>query len=214
MFTGIVEEVARIERLEERGEKVELCIHLSPQVAADVKIGASVAIDGCCLTATRTGSGELCFEAVPETLRTTSLGDRAQGDAVNVERALAAGGRLDGHIVTGHVDATGTIRERAEHGDDVLLRIDAPVEVVRYLVPKGSITVDGVSLTVVSPDESGFSVALIPHTIAATTLGERRAGERVNLEADVLGKYVYRYVQQGGAAGGNPAADNEKTQVR
>jgi riboflavin synthase len=193
VFTGIVEHCARIVRLE-RGDLCEIEIDAGP-AAEGVAIGDSVALDGCCLTVVRVGGSRLVFQAVPETLRKSALGARAVGDRVNLERSLRADARLGGHFVQGHVDGTGEVREVVRRGDDVLLRIDCPAEVVRYLVPKGSVAVDGVSLTVVDPDPSGFWVALIPHTLQATTLGGRRVGDRVNLEGDVLGKYVLRYLE-------------------
>jgi riboflavin synthase len=193
VFTGIVEHCARIERLE-RGDLCELEIDAGP-AAEGVAVGDSVALDGCCLTVVRVGGSRLVFQAVPETLRKSALGARAVGERVNLERSLRADARLGGHFVQGHVDGTGEVREVVRRGDDVLLRIACPAEVARYLVPKGSVAVDGVSLTVVDPDESGFWVALIPHTLQATTLGTRRVGDRVNLEGDVLGKYVLRYLE-------------------
>jgi riboflavin synthase alpha subunit len=159
-------------------------------------VGDSVALDGCCLTVTHVEGERLSFQAVPETLRLTSLGARRAGDQLNVERALRADARLGGHVVQGHVDGTGTVRSVEHAGEDVRMRIDCGAEIARLLVPKGSVAVDGVSLTVVAPDASGFSVALIPHTLAATTLGRRRAGDTVNLETDVLGKYVVSYLDR------------------
>jgi riboflavin synthase len=193
VFTGIVEHQARVVRLE-RGELCEIEVDAGP-AAEGVGVGDSVALDGCCLTVTRVLGSRLAFQAVPETLRRSALGDRRVGDRVNVERSLRADARLGGHFVQGHVDGTGAVREVVRRGEDVLLRVDCPPEVARYLVPKGSVAVDGVSLTVVDPDAAGFWVALIPHTMQATTLGIRRVGDRVNLEGDVLGKYVLRYLE-------------------
>ena len=138
------------------------------------------------------------FQAVPETLRLTSLGARAPGDRVNLERAMRADARFDGHIVQGHVDGTGRIRSLRRAGSDVLLRTECGSELAHQLVPRGSITLNGVSRTVIAPDASGFTVALIPHTLAVTTLGERQEGDSVNLELDVLGKYVLRYLERRG----------------
>jgi riboflavin synthase len=193
VFTGIVEHQAEIVRLE-RGELCEVEVDAGA-AAEGVLVGDSVALDGCCLTVVRVDGARLVFQAVPETLRRSALGDRRVGDRVNVERSLRADARLGGHFVQGHVDGTGVIREVSRRGEDVLLRVDCPPEVARYLVSKGSVAVDGVSLTVVDPDPRGFSVALIPHTLRATTLGSRRAGDRVNLEGDVLGKYVLSYLE-------------------
>ncbi len=195
MFTGIVEHRAEIVRIQ-NDAVCEVEIDAGP-AAEGVAVGDSVALDGCCLTVTRARGARLVFQAVPETLRKSSLGDRRVGDRVNVERSLRADARLGGHFVQGHVDGTGVVRELVRRGEDVLLRVDCAPDVARYLVPKGSVTVDGVSLTVVDPDAAGFWVALIPHTLRATTLGTRSAGDRVNLEGDVLGKYVLRYLELG-----------------
>jgi riboflavin synthase len=195
VFTGIIETVGTVAGIERRGELARVTID-SDGVAEGVHIGDSVAVNGGCLTVTEVEGARLAFECVRETLERTNLGDLEQGARVNLERALQAGGRLDGHIVQGHVDGTGTVRSVHREGDDVRLAVDCGPEVRDYLVEKGSVAIDGVSLTVVDVDESGFDVALIPHTLAATTLGERRPGDRVNLEADVLGKYVRRYLER------------------
>ncbi|MEX2204734.1 MAG: riboflavin synthase [Myxococcota bacterium] len=200
MFTGIVERVAPITRLEPQGGRVELEVEVGAELAGEVRVGDSIAISGCCLTVVAIRGGALAFQAVQETLRCTSLGSRKPGDAVNLERAMRADGRLDGHIVQGHVDGTGTVRSIVADGEDRLVRVDCPEELALQIVPKGSITVEGVSLTVVGPDASGFSVALIPHTLAVTTLGGLAPRTQVNLELDVLGKYVLRYLQTIGVA--------------
>jgi riboflavin synthase alpha subunit len=195
MFTGIVEGVAPIAALLREDKRVEIGIDAG-RLAEGVRVGDSVALDGCCLTVVRVAGERLFFQAVPETMALTSLGRKREGDRVNVERALPAGGRLDGHIVQGHVDGTGVVRALAREGEDVRLHVACSRELAGLLVPKGSVAVDGVSLTVVDPGEEGFSVALIPHTLAATTLGERQQGDTVNLEADVLGKYVRHYLER------------------
>ena len=200
MFTGIVERVVRITRLDAVAGRVELEIEAGADLAGEVRIGDSISISGCCLTVVAIRGPLLAFQAVQETLRCTSLGSRKVGDALNLERAMRADGRLDGHIVQGHVDGTGTVRSVVADGEDRLVRIDCPEELARQIVPKGSITVEGVSLTVVAPDASGFSVALIPHTLAVTTLGGLAPRMLVNLELDVLGKYVLRYLQTIGVA--------------
>ena len=202
MFTGIVERVARIARLEAAGERLELEVEAGAEIAREVRIGDSVALNGCCLTVVAVRGEKLAFQAVPETLRRTSLGARKAGDALNLERAMRADSRLDGHIVQGHVDGTGAVRELRAEGADQLVRIDAPRELALQLVPKGSVAVEGVSLTVVEPDERGFWVALIPHTRAVTTLGALAPGQAVNLELDVLGKYVWKYLERIGRVNG------------
>jgi riboflavin synthase len=195
VFTGIVETVGRIAAIEPVGELVRLAVD-APEIADGVRTGDSVAVNGGCLTVTKLESGRFHFEAVRETLDRTSLGGLRVGARVNLERAMRADARLDGHIVQGHVDGTGRVRELARQGDDVRLAVDCGPELSDCMVEKGSVAIDGVSLTVVSVDERGFDVALIPHTLAVTTLGELRPGDRVNLEADVLAKYVRRYVKR------------------
>ena len=195
MFTGIVEVMGTVTGVEPRGDRTTLEIE-APTIASDLAVGDSVAVNGGCLTVVGRDASRLCFEAVRETLERTSLGELRVGSRVNLERALRAGGRLDGHIVQGHVDGTGRVGRLERDGDDVRLYVDCGPEIAGFLVEKGSVAVDGVSLTVVGVGEAGFDVALIPHTLAATTLGERRPGDRVNLEADVLGKYVKRYLER------------------
>jgi riboflavin synthase alpha subunit len=198
VFTGIVERVARISRLENVAGRVELEIEAGADLASEVRIGDSIALNGACLTVVAIRGPRLAFQAVPETLRLTSLGLCKPGGALNLERAMRADARLDGHIVQGHVDGTGTVRELRADGDDLLMRIDCAPELAQQLVAKGSIAVEGVSLTAVKPDATGFWVALIPHTRAVTTLGSLAPGATVNLELDVLGKYVFRYLERTG----------------
>jgi riboflavin synthase len=190
VFTGIIRERGRVSAVE-RGEAAVRLRLDAPQTAAQVAIGDSVAVNGVCLTAVAVEDGTLAFDAVPETLRRSSLGRLETGAEVNLEPALRAGDALGGHYVQGHVDGVGEIRSVAAEGDDVIVWIDA-AEHLRYLVEKGSVTVEGVSLTVAGVDERGFSVALIPHTLAETTLDALAAGDSVNLEVDVLAKYVER----------------------
>lgn len=203
MFTGIVEVVGEIVALEARGALTRVRI-LAPGVTEGVQVGDSIAVNGVCLTVTDLDGSHLAFDAVRETLDRTSLGHLAVGDSVNLERALQAGGRLDGHIVQGHVDGTGAVRELRRTGDDVRLEIACASDFAELLVEKGSVAIDGVSLTVVGVGDTGFDVALIPHTLEVTTLGGLHAGDPVNLEADVLGKYVKRYLERvlPAAAGG------------
>ena len=195
MFTGIVEAVGRVEALTARGEHVRLEI-AEPRLAAEVGLGDSVAVGGACLTVAACGEGQVGFDAIRETLARTSLGDLEVGDPVNLERAMRADGRFDGHIVQGHVDEAGRVLALERDGSDVRLRVETSAEFSGLLVGKGSVTIDGVSLTVMGVRDEGFDVALIPHTLEVTTLGNLRGGERVNLEADVLGKYVKRYLER------------------
>jgi riboflavin synthase len=182
MFTGIVEELGRFEGRE--GQRHRFA---ADQVLADASIGDSIAVNGCCVTVVARGDGWWEADLVDETLRRTVLGDLQPGDPINLERAMLATDRFGGHIVQGHVDAVGEIVQPAPD-----LRVRAPAGLLAYVVEKGSITVDGVSLTVVEVLDDGFTVAIIPHTAEVTTLGHKGAGERVNLEADVVAKYVER----------------------
>ena len=191
MFTGIVREVGRVASLDGDGPALRLEVE-APETAPAVAIGDSVSISGVCLTAVEIANGRIGFDVVPESLARTSLDGLAAGDRVNVEPALRAGEPLGGHYVQGHVDAVGHVR-RVDSGEDgTRVWFDAPGEILRYVVEKGSITVDGTSLTVSALDDAGFEVSLVPHTLAATTLGELEAGDPVNLEPDVLAEYVER----------------------
>jgi riboflavin synthase len=195
LFTGIIEAVGTLAALEPRGSQVGVVID-APAVIAGVRIGDSIAVNGTCLTVTKIDAGRLSFDAVRETLECTALGDQRAGARINLERAMRADARLDGHIVQGHVDGTGRVDALDRDGDDVRFRVRCDPEVARYLVPKGSVAIDGVSLTVVGVAADGFDVALIPHTLQETNLGDRKPGDRVNLEADVLGKYVVHYLER------------------
>jgi riboflavin synthase len=192
MFTGIVEELGRVRAIAPNagGARIEI---EATTVLDDATIGASIAVNGCCLTVVELGDGWWAADAVVETLARTNLGDLAPGDPVNLERPVRLADRLGGHLVQGHVDGTGAVHDRVPQPDgSELFRFDAPDDVLRYVVHKGSITVDGISLTVAAVHESGFEVAVIPHTLAVTTLGARAAGARVNLEVDLIAKYVER----------------------
>lgn len=191
MFTGIVEHLGIATEVADTDRGRTMVIDAG-SIAAEVKIGDSVAINGTCLTVVAKENGYLSFQMVGETLDRTNLGQIGQGDNVNLERPLAASGRFDGHIVQGHIDGIGTVRKVELDGSGSRLYIDLPPSLMRYVVEKGSITIDGVSLTVASVDETGIGVALIPHTMAVTTLGRRHEGDEVNLEVDVLAKYVER----------------------
>jgi len=188
MFTGLIEEIGTVRSLA-RGTVGRLVV-ASSKIAAGVEIGDSVAVSGACLTVTSIGGGEIAFDAVPETLSRTTLGDLRPGDKVNIESSLRAGAPIGGHFVQGHVDGVGTVESSRPLGESGVIRIGAPGEVLKYVVEKGSIALDGISLTVASCDKSGFTIAVIPHTLEATTLGMKRPGDKVNLEADILGKYV------------------------
>jgi riboflavin synthase len=196
VFTGIVREVGLTTSIVANHDGVRLEIE-APATAATAAVGDSIAIDGCCLTVIEAAAGRVSFEAVPETLVRTSLGNLAAGVPVNVEQAVRAGEPLGGHYVQGHVDGVGVVRTSEEEGVGRRLWIDAPAEILRYAVEKGSIAVQGTSLTVAALDEQGFAVAIIPHTLTATTLGGLGPGNVVNLEVDVLAKYVERLLVGG-----------------
>ena len=189
MFTGIVRELGTVDAFD--GSRLVVA---APETAAAAAVGDSVAVAGVCLTVVANEDGRLVFDAVPETLSRTALGSLDPGDAVNVEPSLRVGDQLGGHVVQGHVDAVGRVRSVEPEGEGRRVWVDAPDTVVRYCIEKGSIAVDGVSLTIAAFDDEGFEVALIPHTLEVTTLGRLEPGDEVNLEADVLGKVVERLV--------------------
>jgi riboflavin synthase len=191
-----VREVGRVVGLE-GGEMGRTLVVEAPETAAATSVGDSVAVGGVCLTAEAVDGGRIRFHTVPETLRRTSLGGLAEGSDVNVEPALRAGDALGGHYVQGHVDGLGAIGSVEAEGDGLRVVVEAPPEILRYCVEKGSITVDGVSLTVAELLEDAFAVALVPHTLGATTLRDLAPGRQVNLEVDVLAKYVERLVAPG-----------------
>jgi riboflavin synthase len=194
MFTGIVEELGRVDAIEDLGDSAALRVH-GPLVAGDARPGDSVAVNGVCLTVVSVDGEAFTADVMKETLDRSALGALADGDPVNLERAATLGSRLGGHLVQGHVDGVGTVadRVRAEHWDTVT--IAAPPGLCRYVVEKGSITVDGVSLTVTAVAGDRFAVSLIPTTLALTTLGRRAVGAPVNLEVDVLAKYVEKLLE-------------------
>lgn len=189
MFTGIVEELGTVAGIEDQGDAVRLTISAAT-VLSDAELGASIAVNGCCLTVATLGDGEWTADVMLETLKRTSLHALSVGDQVNLERAVTPSTRLGGHIVQGHVDGVGRVvsREPSEHWEVVTISLDR--ELARYVVEKGSIAVDGISLTVVSVTEDAFTVSLIPETLARTSLGFRAVGDEVNLETDIIAKHV------------------------
>ena len=190
MFTGLIEDIGTVARLDRRGDSVILTIQTNKIDVADLELGESVAVNGVCLTVTKFGSGQFEVLAGAETLRLTTTGDLRAQSRVNLERAMRAGDRFGGHMVAGHVDAVGDIVARRDLGANIDIQFRAPPECLRYIIHKGSIAIDGISLTVNRVDGRGFAVALIPHTVDWTTLAKKRVGERVNLEVDMVGKYV------------------------
>ena len=194
MFTGIVEETGTLRSLS-RGSK-SCVIHVQcSTVLEDTSIGDSIAVNGICLTVTSMESGGFTADVMNETLSRSSLAQTRPGDPVNLERAMAANGRFGGHIVSGHIDGTGIIREIRDDDNAVWYTVEAPPEILRYVVEKGSIAIDGISLTVARVDDRSFQVSVIPHTRAVTALSSRRVGSPVNLENDIVGKYVEKLMQ-------------------
>jgi riboflavin synthase len=189
MFTGIIEELGVVEEIVEGGLRIR-----AEKALDDAHIGDSICVNGVCLTVTSIEDSVFSVDAVPETMRLTNLGDLRDGDAVNLERALRPSDRMGGHIVQGHVEGTATVTSIEQDGPALMMRFEAPADLMSYIVKKGFIAIDGTSLTVVDRDESSFSVTIIPLTQEWTTLGRRRPGERVNLETDVLAKYVEQLV--------------------
>lgn len=196
MFTGLIEEVGTVAALERSGDSATLAISCTT-VLEDARVGDSIAVNGCCLTVTTRSDDTFTCDMMGETLDRTALSDLAAGAPVNLERAMVAGARLGGHMVQGHVDGVSAIRMIRSHADWTTVTFDLPAALARYVVEKGSITVDGTSLTVMEVGPDSFSVGLIPHTMAVTTHGSRSVGDRVNVEVDVIAKYVERQLTAG-----------------
>lgn len=193
MFTGIIRELGTVESIERRGSAATLKIR-GPQSGADLRVGDSVAVNGACLTVTTCDGQTFALELSPETLEVTNLGELVPGSLVNLETSVRLSDLLGGHLVTGHIDGVGRILETEPRADNIWLRVEVPDSVGRYLLPKGSMAVDGVSLTVIDPSARSFSATIIPHTLEKTSLGRKRAGDTVNLEADLIGKYVEKFI--------------------
>ena len=194
MFTGIVEELGTIRSIRRGAASAVLSIG-AEAVLSDLRIGDSVAVNGVCLTATGVDGSGFTADVMHETLQRSSLGALGPGSRVNLERAMAADGRFGGHIVSGHIDGTGTIAERRRDDNAVWYTVSAPPALLRYIVEKGSVAIDGISLTVASVEADRFSVSVIPHTAAVTLLGAKGPGDVVNLETDIIGKYVERLLR-------------------
>lgn len=204
MFTGIVEEMGAVSAIEKSLAGTRLTF-LAFTVMNDLKIGDSVSVNGTCLTVVSRGEREFSVEVSPETLAVTTLGQLTAGAPVNLERAMRLNERLGGHMVAGHVDGIGTILARQPDSNAIILECEAPKEILRYCVPKGSITMDGISLTINQVTDRSFAVAIIPHTAKVTTLGLKQVGDHVNLESDLIGKYVERLLQERGVLPAKPA---------
>ena len=193
MFTGLIETQGKVIQMQAEGQGRRLLLSV-PKPVSDSSVGGSIAINGACLTVVERTEDILHFQVGPETLQRTNLGELQPGDAVNLERPLAVTDRLDGHFVQGHVDGLGSIAERVRQGDWELVWFFCPPELTAQMVPKGSVAVDGVSLTLVQVGADRFSVALIPHTLTHTTLGFKGPGDSVNIETDILAKYVHKHL--------------------
>jgi len=202
MFTGLIESVGRVARVEPMPGGIRL--HVSSPLAGELAVGDSIAHNGVCLTVVSRGAAEFATEISPETLRVTNLGDLVEGSPLNLERPLRPDARMGGHFVQGHVDATGDVTGIKEEGEFWRFSFTYPSELAPLFIPKGSIAVDGISLTVAALRDGEFDVQIIPHTWVETNLHARRVGERVNLECDMLGKYVVRFAEVAGWAAGQP----------
>ncbi|TPG68019.1 riboflavin synthase [Brevibacillus laterosporus] len=203
MFTGIVEEVGTIYGVLNGRKAGSLHIKASLVIEGS-KVGDSIAVNGVCLTVTQFTASGFVVDVMPETLNKTNLGELRYGDPVNLERAMSLGDRLGGHLVSGHVDGRGRILSKKQSENAILYEIEAATDILRYIIPRGSVTVDGISLTVVDVHANFFSLSIIPHTVTVTTLGKKNVGDHVNLENDLIGKYVERLLADQGNQGNQP----------
>lgn len=213
MFTGLIEEIGVIRGIQRGGQTLILTIEAS-KVLEDVQLGDSIAVNGVCLTVVRYDATTMAMDVMPETYRNTTLKDLSIGSRVNLERAMAAKGRFGGHVVQGHVDGTGVIilRKQDENAVRFSIKPDDP-ELFRYIIERGSITVDGISLTVAASSDEYFQVSIIPHTLAETVLYDKQSGERVNIETDLMGKYVYHFLQRGDLREQVSITQSKKTRI-
>jgi riboflavin synthase len=195
MFTGLIEEMGSVRSMVRGSKSVRLTV-AAIKVLSDVKLGDSIAVNGTCLTVVDFSASAFTADVMPETVDRTALAGLKTGDKVNLERTMAVGERLGGHIVTGHVDGIGIIQSKRRYDNALIIEINAPEQVMKYIVEKGSIAIDGISLTVVNYSDTAFTVSLIPHTASITTLGFKKEGDPVNLETDILGKYVERFLKR------------------
>jgi riboflavin synthase len=213
MFSGIVEEMGAVTTLSKGMAGTRLNI-MASAVLSDLTIGASISVNGACLTVVAKTEKDFSVDVSPETLTVTTLGFLSSGTPVNLERAMKLNERIGGHLVSGHVDGVGAIRSRYPDGNALILDLEAPKEILRYCMPKGSITVDGISLTINDVTDRSFTVSVIPHTAKVTTLGLKQAGDRVNLESDLIGKYVERLMQERGILSAKPAPVIDKDYLK
>ena len=204
MFSGIVEEMGAVQAIEKGLAGTKLSI-LASAILDDLQVGDSVSVSGACLTATKIEDQSFMVDVSTETMNCTNLGTIAVGTPLNLERAMKLNARMGGHLVTGHVDGLGTLRAREQDGNAIYLTVEAADDIMRYCVPKGSITIDGISLTINAVKGQAFWVAIIPHTAKVTTIGLKQIGDSVNLESDLIGKYVERLLQSSGTLSSPPA---------
>ncbi|MBM7608215.1 riboflavin synthase [Ureibacillus composti] len=195
MFTGIIEDKGKVTAIQKDEKSMEITIY-SPKIISDAHLGDSIAVNGVCLTVTHLTQEEMTVDVMPETVKATTIHSLKMGDYVNLERAMSANGRFGGHIVSGHVDGVGTIRSKKPVSNAVYIEIDIPKELTENCIPKGSITIDGTSLTLFNVSEQSVTVSLIPHTYAETIIGQKKVGEKVNIETDLLGKYVLQHLKR------------------
>ncbi|WP_102345034.1 riboflavin synthase [Bacillus sp. Marseille-P3661] len=200
MFTGIIEEKGTVKSIVQSGEAIVMTI-AAPKILQDVHLGDSIAVNGVCLTVTSYDSQVFSVDIMPETVRATSLKDLKMGSKVNLERAMAANGRFGGHIVSGHVDGIGTIIKKQPVSNAVYYEIEVDKSLLRYMLYKGSVTVDGTSLTIFGLTENSFTLSLIPHTLSETIIGDKSRGDIVNIECDILGKYIEKFISKGNLQG-------------
>ncbi|WP_017728137.1 riboflavin synthase [Halalkalibacterium ligniniphilum] len=193
MFTGIIEEQGTVEQIRQSGEAIVMTIG-SKKILEDVQIGDSISVNGVCLTVTSFNDRQFTVDLMPETVRATSLQMLSKGSKVNLERAMAANGRFGGHMVSGHVDGLGKIVAKERQDNAVYYKISVPKELRRYMIYKGSVTVDGTSLTIFAVDEDSFTISIIPHTLNETIIGSKGIGDVVNIECDMLGKYIEQFL--------------------
>jgi len=193
MFTGIIEQTGIVKNIQKKRNQANITIQFGENIS-DLILGESISVNGVCLTVIKSGKDNFTADISEETLVRTNLGELKSLEVVNIERALKAGERLGGHFVSGHIDGTGRISKKIKKGKFILLTLEAPEEIMRYIVEKGSVAVDGISLTVASCDDKGFTISIIPHTEACTNLKGKKSGDIVNLENDMIGKYIEKFV--------------------
>lgn len=206
MFTGIIEDQGKVTSIKKDANSMEITIS-TPKIVSDARLGDSIAVNGVCLTITHFNKDEMTVDVMPETVKATTIHELKLGDFVNLERAMSANGRFGGHLVSGHVDGVGTIKSKRPVSNAVYIEIEIAKELLTNCIPKGSITIDGTSLTLFHVTDSSITVSLIPHTYTETILGRKGVGEKVNIETDMLGKYVFHHLKKTEQQGSNITMD-------